>query len=361
MRAAIMRDSQLVIDQMDSPSPESGEVLVKTLACGICGSDLHALQHGREFAETAREAGGPFTLDLTRDLVMGHEFCAELLDYGPGCSKRLPVGSRVCAMPMLFRNSSVTTVGYSNEVPGGYAERMLLAEPLLLEVPNGLTTERAALTEPMAVGQHAVEMAHIQQDDVPLVIGCGPVGLAVISALKAKGVGPVMAADFSEARRKLAETMGADLVLDPAETSPYASWQEASEMTRSGQLMPMEPLTASRTTRPGVIFECVGVPGVIDQIMCGALRGTRILVVGVCMKQDIIRPLLGINKELNLQFVLGYTEEEFARTLFRIAEGSLDVSPLITDKVGLSGVVPAFTALARPEDQVKILIEPWRD
>ena len=83
-------------------------------------------------------------------------------------------------------------------------------------MPNGLPADQAALTEPMAVGWHAVESARLTQQDVPLVIGCGPVGLAVIAGLKVKGLHPIIAADFSPARRALALRMGADIVVDPA-------------------------------------------------------------------------------------------------------------------------------------------------
>ena len=80
MRAAVMRNSQLVVDTVPDPVPGEGEVLVKTLACGICGSDLHALKHARKMVEIAEETGAPFVLDLSRDVVMGHEFCAEVID-----------------------------------------------------------------------------------------------------------------------------------------------------------------------------------------------------------------------------------------------------------------------------------------
>ncbi|HEY6599652.1 MAG TPA: alcohol dehydrogenase catalytic domain-containing protein, partial [Pseudomonadales bacterium] len=210
MRAAVMRDSKIVADDMLEPVPGPGEVLVKTLACGICGSDLHALKHAKQFVENAP---GGIGMDIRRDVVMGHEFCAEILDYGPGTSRRLPVGARVCSIPVLFRNGAPVSVGYSNEVPGGYAERMVLTEPMLLAVPNGMPTERAALTEPMAVGLHAVEMARLQSDDVPLVIGCGPVGLAVIAALRLRGAAPILAADFSPRRRELALHCGAEIAI----------------------------------------------------------------------------------------------------------------------------------------------------
>lgn len=359
MRAAVMRDWKLVVDDIPLPQPGSGEVLVKTLACGICGSDLHALKHGPALSRAAKEDESTvFQMDFDRDVVMGHEFCAEILDYGPDTSQNLKPGTRVCSIPITLRNGEVQSVGYSNTVPGGYAENMVLFEPLLLPVPNGLSTEFAAMTEPMAVGCHAVNMAGVGREDVPLVIGCGPVGLAVIMALKAAGMGPVIAADFSPARRKLAETVGADGVIDPAQHSPYQSWAEVAARDMDGHDMPPHPLTGGKQYRNGVYFECVGVPGIIDEMMSGAQRGCKVVVVGVCMESDHIRPLLGINKELDLQFVLGYTPEEFAETLTAIADGRFDVAPLITGRVGIDDVPGAFRELADPEKHAKILVEP---
>ena len=113
---------------------------------------------------------------------------------------------------------------------------MRLTEFLLLEVPNGLSTERAALTEPMAVGYHAVKKARLEKDDAPLVIGCGPVGLAVIAALKLDGVHPIVAADFSPRRRELALQMGADFVVDP----------KKSRLTQAGARWPSTPIRPRR-------------------------------------------------------------------------------------------------------------------
>ena len=358
MRATVMRDLGLVVDTVPDPVPGPGEVLVRTLACGICGSDLHALKHAHTFA---KELGGTsMGMDLSRDVVMGHEFTAEILAYGPNTERQLPIGTKVCSMPTTVANGVVRSVGYSNERPGGYGELMVLLEALLLPLPNGLDVVRAALTEPLAVGYHAVEMARLQPDDVTLVIGCGPIGLSVINALKLKGQRPIIAADYSPMRRQLAETLGADIVLDPAKTSPFATWAEVAAKTRAGERVPVNPLSGTPILRPGVFFECVGVPGVIDQMMVGAARGCRFVIVGVCMEQDHIRPLLAITNELNLQFVLAYTADEFARTLRHIAEGELQTDPLITGKIGVAEVADAFSALANPEAHAKIIVEPWR-
>ena len=359
MRAAVMRHNQLTVEDLPVPEPGPGEVLVKTLACGICGSDLHALKHTRELVEGAQRSGGPFIMDLEREVVMGHEFCAEIVDYGPDTQRSLGSGTRVCAMPIMIRGTSLETIGYSNNHPGGYGEYMRLAVPLLLPVPDGLSTEHAALTEPMAVGVHAVAKARLEADDVPLVIGCGPVGLAVIAALKLAGVAPIVAADYSARRRELALAMGAHVVVDPGIDSPFSSWREAAVWRDTARTPKLPPWVPGPALRPAVIFECVGVPGVIEQIMVGAPSGARVVVVGVCMQRDGFEPMFGINKELNLQFVLGYTREEFAATLAHIAAGELPVAPLITGKVGVEGVAAAFAALASPDTHAKILVEPW--
>ncbi|MFT4562051.1 MAG: threonine dehydrogenase-like Zn-dependent dehydrogenase [Gammaproteobacteria bacterium] len=358
MRAAIMRNKQIVVDDMPVPDAGPGEVLVRTLACGICGSDLHALRHGQAFVDTSNRTGDVFDMDVSRDVVMGHEFCAEIVDHGLKTQGHLASGTIVCAMPLLLRPSGARTVGYSNEHPGGFAEYMRLSESLLLPVPNGLSAELAALTEPMAVGLHAVEKARLAAEDVPLVIGCGPVGLAVIASLKSRDSRPIIAADYSARRRELALIMGADIVVDPAETSPYTSWREAAAIHNPGQVLP--PWKKGPLLRPAVIFECVGVPGMINLIMEQAPKGARIVVVGVCMERDHIEPIFGINKEINIQFVLAYSGQEFAQSLHAIADGIIDAAPLVTGKIGVDGVAKAFEDLASPDLHAKILVEPWR-
>ena len=129
-------------------------------------------------------------------------------------------------MPGLITPAGFETVGYSSRIPGGFAETLVLSDMLMLEVPNGLSSEQAALTEPLAVGEHAVVMGDVGKDQAFMVVGCGPVGLAVTAALKARGLGPVIAVDFSAERRGAAERMGADRIIDPAEVSPHNSWTE---------------------------------------------------------------------------------------------------------------------------------------
>jgi threonine dehydrogenase-like Zn-dependent dehydrogenase len=217
---------------------------------------------------------------------------------------------------------------------------MLLSAPMLLEVPNGLDARRAALTEPMAVGLHAVNKSRVKEGQGAMVIGCGPVGLAVIAFLRHRGVEPIVASDYSTARRATALAMGAHEAVDPAAEPAFDAW--------------------SRIGKPGAmtVFECVGVPGVLNELLRDAPVQSRIVVVGVCMEADRITPFFGISKELSLQFVLGYDPAEFAASLTHIAEGHVDVSPMVTGEVGIDGVAQAFADLGDPEEHCKILVVP---
>ncbi|MCP5027326.1 MAG: zinc-binding dehydrogenase [Actinomycetia bacterium] len=359
MRAAVMRNREIVADEIPVPEPESGQVLVKTLACGICGSDLHTLQHLDHMIEIQQRTN-PLATSMSPDVdvVMGHEFCAEVIEYGPDTGGKISTGSRVVSMPIVFGTTGIKSVGYSPSHPGGYGQYMILTEGLLLPVPDDLSTPMAALTEPMAVGRHAVEKANLAPGDIPLVVGCGPVGLAVVAALRQKGAHPVIAADFSPSRRRLALAMGADEVIDPAEGSPYERWQDLAYPEGTDRTDPLLRLSGIGP-RPGVIFECVGVPGVIQQIFDRSMRNTRVVVVGVCMGPDTIEPLVAIGKELNVQFVLGYTASEFADTLRGLASGEIPAEPIITGTVGVDGVAQAFSDLGDPEAHAKIMVDPW--
>ena len=360
MRAAIFRNGEIVVDHLAEPKPNAGQVLVRTLACGICGSDLHARKHAHRMVEMAKFIPGRKPMDLSRDVVFGHEFCCEIVDHGPATARKFKPGTRVCSIPALLTPQGPQGIGYSNDNIGAYAEQMLLSEALLLEVPNGLSPQHAALTEPLAVGVHAVAKANISGNEVPLVIGCGPVGLAVIAALKIRGLHPIVAADYSLVRRAMAEKLGADVVVDPASTQPFASWAEHAAMSEAEKAA-RPPLHAMLPPlKPALIFECVGVLGIIQQLFEAAPRDARIVVVGVCMETDRSEPMLGIMKELNVQYVLGYSPDEFAASLRLIAEGEVDAAAMVSATVGIGGVAQAFADLANPEAHTKIIVEPWR-
>lgn len=351
MRATIFRKGRLVVDTLPDPIPQTGQVLVRTLACGICGTDLHVMRDGPHMMEQFRRAGVARDLDFARDVVLGHEFCCEVVDYGPSTTKTFAPGTRVTALP--------TGIGLSNTRSGGFGELMLIDADRLLAVPNGLAPEEAALTEPMAVGVHAVAKARPEKGELPLVIGCGPVGLSVIAALKLAGCAPIIAADFSPRRRQLAELMGADIVIDPGTHSPYAAWRDLAAQ-KGEPLLVGNLLSLGASSRGALIFECAGVPGVLETILENAPVHARIVMVGACGRTDHFEPMIATLKEVNIQFAVSYTAEEFARTLRHLADGDIDVARMVTAKVGAAEVSTAVEWLARPDDHVKIVVEPWR-
>jgi threonine dehydrogenase-like Zn-dependent dehydrogenase len=379
VRVVSCREGQLQVVDRPTPAPEKGQVLIDVLRCGICGSDLHARHHCNELAEVARAAGYEDFMRTDQDVVMGHEFCGEIVEYGLGCRRSAPTGTMVVALPLLRNGKAVHAIGLSVAAPGAYAQQLLVQESLTLSVPNGLSPEVATLTEPIAVAWHAVRRGEVKKRTVAIVIGCGPIGLSVICMLKASGVRTVIASDFSAGRRALAKACGADVVVDPTHESPHASAEAHGHLvalpaaldTAVGAMGKLQRAPVPwhhvwraaealgvTTPKSPVIFECVGVPGVIDQIIASAPLFSRVVVVGVCMGADRIRPAMAINKEIDLRFVLGYTPIEFRDTLHMLAEGKVDPGPLVTGAVGLEGVESAFEALEDPEAHAKILVDP---
>lgn len=378
-----MRGTLSVIDA-PSPVPGDGQLVLDVRSCGICGSDLHAKDHGDELADVLDEVGYHDCIRGDTPTVMGHEFSGEVAERGPKTPKGLAVGTRVVSFPMVRSHGSVQLTGLSPLAPGGYAEQVLVEAALTFPVPNGLSMDIAALTEPMAIALHAVRRSEVNKRDTAIVIGCGPIGLAIICQLRALGVETIVASDFSPGRRDLALRCGADIVVDPKVDSPYdravseggkgmvtdfagladlavGSMQKLRKLPGWQHVYrAAEALGAAGPKRP-VIFECVGVPGMIDGVITAAPLNTRVVVVGVCMSSDAIRPAMAIGKEIDLRFVFGYTPLEFRDTLHMLADGKLNATPLVTGKVGLDGVAAAFEALGDPETHAKIIIDPRLD
>jgi threonine dehydrogenase-like Zn-dependent dehydrogenase len=378
MRAVVCQNAELEVLDRPEPTPGRGQVRLEVLRCGICGSDLHARHGLDDWADLARRAGYDRFGRSHEPVVFGHEFSGSVAEYGPACKRDVPTGTPVVALPLLRGPAGVDAVGLSVHAPGGYAEQLVAQESMTLAVPNGLDPSVAALTEPMAVAWHAVRRGDVGKRQVAIVIGCGPVGLGVVLMLKAKGVRTVVASDFSPGRRALAAACGADVVVDPAEESPYTA---AGDRGHLGDLPSALELAVGTREKLGrlpvgwwhvwraaeklgagpkhpVIFECVGVPGVIESIVDSAPLFSRVVVVGVCVGPDRFHPAMAINKEIDLRFVVAYTPLEFRDTLHMLAEGEVDPRLLVTGEVGLEGVEGAFAALADPEQHAKVLIDP---
>jgi (R,R)-butanediol dehydrogenase / meso-butanediol dehydrogenase / diacetyl reductase len=343
MRAALLRRDQIVVEKVADPKPGPGDVVVKVLACGICGSDLHMGQHMHHIIENGKAAGVP-TADFERavndGVVLGHEFVGEIVDFGPDTQRTLKTGQRVCSMPFVLKSGVPVLVGSNPETMGAYAEYMLLTEALLMPVDERVTDEAAAFVEPLGIAIHAVNKSGITPDHAAIVVGCGPIGLAIVAVLKARGIKHIVASDLSARRRELAGVMGATHIVNGASESVIA---------KTASVAP---------TAPVIVFENTGARGMLNRVVLEAPQNTTIVVTGIAPGSDSFMPLVAVGKELNFKFVIYYTPQEFAEALDMVRSGAVNCKPLITGKIGLNGVAQAFKDLADPERHAKIIIDP---
>ncbi len=341
MQAMVMRSGQLRIDDVPDPVPEAGQVIVKSLACCICASDHHLVDFGPRLAKWSREHDGPFDFDPDADLVMGHEFCGEIVALGPGCEGTHPIGSRVVCQPLLFHGNGFDPIGYSNTYAGGFAEYLALSEVLLHRVPDHLSDTSAALMEPLSTGVLYARIAAVTEREVPVVIGCGAIGLAAIAALKLQGRGPIVAADYSPFRRSMAEAMGADEVVDPAQESAFSAWHRVAPRG-SGC----------------VVLECVGATGVLNAIFAEAPWQSRVIVAGQNLDDDLFFTASAHTKAMNVQFGGMPDPSDVTVALEAITSGTVDVDVWQTGHVDLDGAVQAMTDSRNAETHTRIAVHP---
>lgn len=351
MRAAVLRDGVVEARVIDDPVPGPGQLLVRSLGCGICASDLHFMDNLDAGVE---DDSGMSTYDRDVDIVMGHEYCAEVVDYGPGTERRIPVGTRVSSLPVVSTPAGRKIVGQNPETPGGFGEYFLLDEAITRVAVSELPSEIVCVADAISVGWSAASRAQVTTKEVPLVIGCGAIALSAIARLRRLGVGPILAVDFVASRRATALAMGADVVIDPAEVSPYQAWRDVAY----GSPQAMRELMAVAGLPGCVVFECVGIPGVLDSIIKGCERGTRIYSVGGPPEGDHLHTLTAKRKGLNIQFGGGPSMRHWDEAFEAVCSGSLDVTPMLGRTVGLDGVAEALDASRDANGPVRIVVVP---
>jgi len=341
MKAAFCLAGRIEVGDVPNPVPGHGQALVRTHTCGLCASDAHFLHAGETLVNLSREYGGPYAgIDLGKLFVPGHEYVGEIVDYGPGSNRPIKPGRRVTSIPIMRQSSAHSIVGFHNDCPGGFGEYMLLDENFLMEIPSDLDDDRAALTEPLAVGLEHARRGEPTKGDVALVIGCGAIGLGVIAGLKLLGIGPIIAADLHAERRDIAIKMGADIVIDPRAVSPYA---------------PIPDLGMRRAT---LVYECTGVPGLLKQIIGAVGFGARIVIGGYCMQPEELMVFVAQNKRLIMIFAGGEEQQDMELALRSIADGTIDITSWLGDRIGLNGVAGALQAMSDPSAPVRTVVDP---
>jgi 2-desacetyl-2-hydroxyethyl bacteriochlorophyllide A dehydrogenase len=343
MNAAYLLKGRIHVGEVPDPVPTEGQALVRTFSCGLCASDVHFLHAGSEVVAMSRKFGGPYSnLDLDRIIVPGHEYVGEIVDYGPGSRRPLKIGTRVTSQPVVRHGGGRSIVGQSHDCPGGFGEYMVLDENVLMEIPASLADDQAAMTEPLSVGLEHARAGEPTPDDLPLVIGCGAIGLGVIAGLRLMGRGPIVAADFDPSRRDIAIRMGADLVIDPREVSPY------------------EPVHEAGMRRPNLVYECVGKRGLLNEIVSSVGFGARIVIGGFCLEPEELYVPSAQMRRLKINFAAGEEQQDLDLALRSIADGKIDITPWLGTPVGLAGVEDALNQMIDPSTPVRIVVDPRR-
>lgn len=351
MKAMMLQGGAFSLTELDEPVPATGQLLCHPLVCGVCGSDLHAKDHADHLCDLLHRAGFRGFMNPDRPVVMGHEFCCEVLETA-GPFER---GARIVAQPFIAGPEGIELIGYSNRFNGAFADQMLVQADLAFAVPDHVPTDVAALTEPLSVAVHAVAESGGDAGCAYAVFGCGPVGLFVIARLKALGFGPVLAIEPSATRRAMAERMGADGAVAPGDPG-IEGWFDALGQRR-GLSDAIAQAPDLRTRERTVLLDCVGKPGMIMGIAEAAPVGATIVVVGTCMETDPIEPAFLLQKSLQLRFVFAYGAQDFANAFAMVCHDPARLAPLVTGHVPLTGIDRAFAALSGGGDDVKLLVE----
>lgn len=340
MKAAVFKEvgSPLTVETVDDPTPQSTGLVMKVSFCGVCGTDLHATREGLTTACCGQ--------------VLGHEYVGEIVEVGKDAEGDWEIGDRVCALPFIAcgkclpcaaghffecQNKSVSGV----DAPGGFAEYVATGARETIRLPGSLELQTAALVEPLAVGIHAVRIADVKAGSRVMVVGAGPIGLTVALWARFFGARAVVVSEIASSRSALAMKMGATSVIQP---DPAAGAEQL-----------LEQFVDAAGGPPDVIFECVGAPGLLQQCIEIAPQRGKIIPVGVCEQPDAIMPFFGLVKELQIQFAIAYSKDDFETCVAMLAEGRIDVSPMITDIVSLDDLPDAFEALRTPSHQCKVL------
>ena len=335
MKAAVFKalNQPLVVETLPDPTPGPRDVVIKVGRCGICGSDLHITEDP--------------IFGVPGGSVLGHEYAGEVVEVGREVTS-IRKGDRLAAFPLMscgecgpcksgqgaWCEKGMVVGG------GGYGQYSTIAEHQAVRMPDGVSLDDGALVEPMAVGLHGVNVSGMKAGARVLVVGAGPIGLAVVFWARHMGAGKIVCTASSTRRAELAMEMGASAFVGPSET-------------------PVEDVNRALGGPPEIVFECVGKQGLIQKCVDHvAPRGT-VVIVGLCTQPDTINPFFVVNKEVRLQPSAFYDLRDFQTTLDVFDAGILAPHEMITDQVSLGAMPAAFEALKQRTHQCKVMVDPW--
>ena len=335
MRAVLYVDQETgtAVGEVPDPSPGPDDVIVAVEACGLCGSDVHAVQNG----------------NCAPGQVLGHEFSGRIAALGSGVSgwaegqavAASPIGScgtcRICRRGLPFRCPAVENIGIT--IPGAYAQYVKVPARQLVALPDELPVELGSHAEPLSVGSQAVKLARVGPGDPVLVYGVGPIGLYAIMALKLAGAGPVIAAGRSAGRRQAAADVGADVVIDTREISV------AEYAKQSGTLF-------------AAAIECSAGPGAFRDVLAVTEPGGTVVEVALTSEEPTL-PLFGILSDgKHIVGACAFSDDTYRESVAHLAAGRVPVERLVSERVSLDDTPDALRRLQTPGSLVRIIARP---
>ena len=336
--AVLRRPGVVVVEERPVPRPGPDEVLVEVDHCGICGSDIHMLLDG--WGEEGLVAGHEFagTIAALGEEVAGWEVGETVVGgTSPKCQR-----CRRCleGKPSQCENRQGSVVDGHD---GAFARYVLVRAPALLRVPAGLTTRQAALAEPLAVALHGITRSGAAPGDTVMVIGAGPIGALSIAALAARGIGPIIAVEPGERRRRLARELGAAEVVAPEELEIFPGWEPER--------------IAERATH--VVLECSGKKAAMEAGFHQLRRGGTLVLVGAGLDQPVFDPNRFVLNELHVVGSFVYDQGGFERALELLASDGFPTDRLIeADDVSLDGLPGALVGLVEGRYAGKVMVAP---
>jgi (R,R)-butanediol dehydrogenase / meso-butanediol dehydrogenase / diacetyl reductase len=333
MKAAVMQGLHrpLVIETLSDPTPQAGELVVRVGRCGICGSDLHMT----EDPIYGKGAGD----------VLGHEFAGEVVALGKG-TLGVALGDLVSVIPLKScgecascRAGEVAWCDQFGLQGGGYAEYAVTRPNQCIVLPRSASLADGAIVEPLAVALHGVTLSGMKPGDTILILGAGPIGLAVAFWARRLGAARVVLQDIADHQRDRALDMGATAFVVDRE----------------------DPVGAAARALGGkadIVFECVGVPGLIAQAVEQVRARGTILLLGLCTQTDSFNSFAMLSKEVRLVTSAFFKRGEFEAALDALDAGAVAPRLLVTDTIGLDAVPEGFEALRHRTHQCKVLIDP---
>ena len=357
MRAARFHGNRTIkLDEVEIPQPKDGQLTVNVEWCGICGSDLHEYLIGPINLPT-KEHPHPIS-GAHVPLTLGHEICGRVSN--PPTSSKFRDGDAVMVDPRILcrecaackegRGHVCKTFGYIGGSTGfgGYGEKVIVDEDMLLELPPQIPLEYAAVIEPLAVVWHAIKVSGISdwKDKSVLVLGGGPIGFALLLCLKAVGANKVIVSEPTEARRQQVEEL-AQNVINPMQDDVD---QKCKDLTND--------------TGVEVVFDCAGVPAGLEAAFKSLKYEGLYVMVAVWEKPMVVPNWTLLLKHVTMKGTFIMADGDFAEVMKMMAEGKLKgYEKMVTGRIGLEEVVEkGFEELVNNKDKhIKIMVSPRRN